>query len=374
MADIVVFAEIATGSTLALVRNIKKWCPARTHVVCINSGYSKIFRSSRFVDEAVDIHAESFKGNPVLYFTTDDSCLFADTYREWFETNFTLCLPSSDIVQTFNIKGKAEFEAEKKGLLIPRTRRLEDSTSISEVLSQFNFPVILKPSASKDKQETGFKVKLYEKSDFFKQEAELLLAKKHHLICQEYIPGGDEDVYYYIFYRNRKGILYESMGIKTLQNPPSRGVMAKGKSVYHREISERSRNFLEKIGYTGIGGIEYKHYRGNYYFIEMSTRPEGFYLIAETSDVPVSFASFTDLSGCAAPPAPSLQKDGITYMDLFSVFAARRMQGHILQFFMETLAAFFKPKTSFNTLRCSEIRPFSKLLFHMLKSKINKKS
>ena len=50
-------------------------------------------------------------------------------------------------------------------------------------------------------------------------------------------------------------------------------------------LSIVSREFLNKINYVEIGGIEFKKHNDQYYFIEMSPRTEGFLPISDMAGV-----------------------------------------------------------------------------------------
>lgn len=387
MKDVVVFASDSAGGVLALVRSIKKEFNVNTYVICINSSFSAIFNASRYVTQSIEIHSEfedvlfenfqlwveekKFHEKPVLYFSTDHSCLFVNNYRSWFETNFILTLPSYDIIKTYNFKGVAEFDARKNGLQVPETINLSTTDDLKIVIKSFKFPVIIKPTSALTKKNIGFKAKTFKDKETFQQFTESLFKNGKSVICQEYIPGGDDKAYYYIFYRDAKGNIYENIGIKILQCPPSQGIMAVGVSCFNENISEISKSFLRKINYVGIGGIEFKEYNGNYYFIEMSTRPEGFFLITEVSDVPISKISYLNLSNLPVEIVYK-QSDGIKYIDLISMIAARKLQKKYWLLVKELFIALFNKNTYFNTISISDIKPFIILLKTMLYKKINK--
>src|SRR5690606_24956765 len=103
----------------------------RVYMICTDATTSKIIGASKYVDEVVFVkhtnildYINSIKGwystvdfvdKPILYFTNDNSCYYIDSYRDWFELNFELCLPSSAIIQTFTQKGLAESRGQDMG-------------------------------------------------------------------------------------------------------------------------------------------------------------------------------------------------------------------------------------------------------------------
>mgnify|MGYP003610325218 CR=1 FL=1 len=377
MKDVIIFAGSALGSVLAIARNIKEEFNTNCYVVCLNSKYTSAFSVSKFVTESTNIIGitdddlfenykiwvaqKDFKAKPIVFFTTDISCLFADKYREWFENHFLLTIPSSQILKTYNFKGVAENNAKENGLIIPQTKLINTVEDTILVTSTFRFPVIIKPTSSKTKQSLGFKVKIIQKPQKFEDIAKQLIAEDKEFLCQEYVPGNDKKVHYYIFYRDKHGMIWETMGIKTLQCPPNGGIMAKGISMYNDKIEQMSRKFLDNINYTGIGGIEYKEYNGQYYFIEMSTRPEGFYLVSEKAEVPISTIVYKMLSGFPVD-YKCQQKDGIKYIDLLSTLIARKISKKYFRLIIDYFDAVFNPKTCINAFKLNDVMPFIKYL------------
>ena len=383
MKDVVIFAGSAVGSTLSIAHQVSRQYSIKTYAICLNSNYSAVYKRSRFITESIEMYAETdsclfakfrnwtnqhaFSEPPILYATTDSSCVFINNHREWFLNNFELTTPSSRIILTYNYKGVAEFDAQLNGLCIPKTRQINGKIDILEVIEKYNFPVIIKPTSYTAKSVLGFKTKLFDRKEEFAEYFESIDIRKGSVICQEYISGKDKEVYYYLFYRDDKGNIYENIGIKKLQSPPGAGIMAIGITKYNNIISRISREFLEKISYVGIGGIEYKKYRGEYYFIEMSTRAEGFLKICEASNVHIAKIAYQRLSGISINPEFK-QIDRIEYIDIIPTLLARRIEGRYLLFLKEVIIAILSRNSCFNVLALVDIKPFIALLRKMIKS------
>src|SRR5690606_21970053 len=164
---------------------------------------------------------------PIVYFTTDLSCHLVNLYRDWFDQNYHLILPSSEIINTYTQKGKAEKDAEINGLLCPKSIVIESEKEAILVEKEFNFPIILKPLATYDNNKTPFKTKKVNKDEFLEIQLNLL-KRKYLVICQEFIPGDDNKSFFYLFNRNANGIINSVIGRKIVQSPPQAGIMAKG--------------------------------------------------------------------------------------------------------------------------------------------------
>lgn len=376
MKDIVITAGTAVGSVLQLARSIKKEVSCKAFVLCTDYRTSKVIKSSKDIDEVIHINnlnekeyissikewyeEVEFSEKPILYFTTDTSCFYIDNDRKWFEDRFELCLPSSEIIKTYTQKGLAEVSASQAGLTVPKTQIIDSEQDIIKVLESFSFPIILKPRATYLKANIDFKIKVIEDKEEFILESTKQIIQNNSLLCQEFIPGGDNTSFYYLFYRAKDGTIYENIGRKTLQSTPSGGIMVKGLVEYNSELSKICSDFLNKIDYKGIGGIEFKKYNDKFYFIEMSTRLEGFFKIAEISNTPLSLLSYYDLSNIEEQKElkKTKQKDGIVYMDFISMLVVRIKNRKFLSLIRDVYSAVLSPKTKLNVFSNSDSKPF----------------
>lgn len=377
MKDIIITAGTAIGSVLELTQRIKKEVDCKAFVLCTDYNTSQIFKSSKYVDEVLHIigkdeieyvasikkwvQQKEFVNKPILYFTTDTTCLYIDNHRTWFEDNFELCLPSSEIIKTYTQKGLAEASASEAGLTVPKTQIIDDEEDIKKVCDTFSFPVILKPRATYLKANINFKIKVIQDKKELVLETTNLIKENNTLLCQEFIPGDDNTSFYYLFYRATNGLLYENIGRKTLQSTSNGGIMVKGLVEYNEELSKICGDFLNQIDYKGIGGIEFKKYNGKYYFIEMSTRLEGFFKIAEISNSPLSLLSYYDLSNNIEKRdalKDAKQKDGIVYMDFIVSLVTRVNSKAYLPLIGDVFSAMFKPDTKINVLSRNDSKPF----------------
>ena len=372
--DILLFSGSVAGSSLSIIRDIKVNFPGiKVYVVCLNEHYSAVFRSSQYVDEAIELSSASdsdlfvqfhdwfkakcFADKPILYATTDFACQFITDRRGWFSSCFHLTIPSEEIVKVFNQKGTAESYAANNGLKVPLTRVLENANDLDFVCRNFIFPVIIKPVNYHTRDALNFKTRIFRDtlgfSTFFEQSDFL----GSQVLCQEYIEGADDQIHYCMFYRGQDGVLYSAFGVKVLQSPPGQGIMAVGRSLYTRELHDVCFEFLNRIDYVGIGGIEFKYKCGEFYFIEMSTRPEGFFLLAAASGIPLPEISYLSASGQMEQKA-FIQTDGVIYVDIFAFILARLAERKPWRGLFELSALIFNDKVVFNLFYKNDLKPF----------------
>ena len=354
MQDIVVLAGTTAWSVLSLCKAATEH-GAKAYCVCVGLSRPMDYSRNKYVTKAYNVHLENlrqfwedffnlhqFQEKPILFAVYDGVCLLVDENRDFYESYFDICLPSSQIVKAFNDKSLAGDVASANGMTVPKTIHIKEASQIDVVCQSFSFPVIVKPTTAKEHGILKFKMKVLENTDEFRCFSNRLLEDQSHFVCQEYIKGEDNKCKFYIFYRNQKGNVVECMGEKTLQDD---GIMAIGTTEFDEVLAKSCRLFVEKIDYVGIGGIEVKLHNGKYYFIEMSTRTEGFVAISDMAGVSLSEAAFLDKNGMAFPD--NRQIDGVRYVAPLLFIHNRIHRKQYFRLFSEVSAIAFDKKAHF---------------------------
>ena len=324
ITDVVIFAGTTPWSTLSLCK-VAAEKGMRTFCVCIGHNGSKILKS-KFVCKIYDnvckekLHlfwkdffCENVINNkPILFTTTDQSCLIVNENLEFYKSKFVVCIPSPFIVKSFNNKIVADKVARDFGLLVPNSMEIVNENDVEYISRHFSFPIIIKPFEAAEHQRCGFKFKTCATEEELRLIAKDIIIKDYKVICQEFIEGEDKNCKFYIFYRNKDGIVSECMGEKTKQ---TNGIMTIGTTLYDVQLAEICRKFLSEIKYEGIGGIEFKYYNNRYYFIEMSTRTEGFLPISDMASVSIAEVAISDLTN-GIVNSYNKQTDGVIYVDI----------------------------------------------------------
>ena len=354
MKDIVVLAGTTAWSVLSLCKAATEH-GAKAYCVCVGLSRPMDYSRNKYVTKAYNVHLENlrqfwedlfnlhqFQEKPILFAVYDGVCLLVDENRDFYESYFDICLPSSQIVKAFNDKSLAGDVASANGMTVPKTIHIKEASQIDVVCQSFSFPVIVKPTTAKEHGILKFKMKVLENTDEFRCFSNRLLEDQSHFVCQEYIKGEDNKCKFYIFYRNQKGNVVECMGEKTLQDD---GIMAIGTTEFDEVLAKSCRLFVEKIDYVGIGGIEVKLHNGKYYFIEMSTRTEGFVAISDMAGASLSEAAFLDKNGMAFPD--NRQIDGVRYVAPLLFIHNRIHRKQYFRLFSEVSAIAFDKKAHF---------------------------
>lgn len=354
MKSIVILAGSTPWSVLSLCKCARKY-GVKSFVVCVRNGWGRKYAHSRYVfkaydtlEDGLDAHwklffeENTFEEKPILYVTNDYACQIVDRDRTFYEEHFVVCMASSHIVNSFIDKNLAAVVAEKNGLTVPKTRELHSDVDVEGACTEFAFPVIIKPVTFQDHSDAGFKTHICETAQQLREFVIPYLLKGINIQCQDYIEGDDKDCLYYQFFRDRVGNLTECMGEKTLQ---TNGIMTIGTTKYDECLATMCRAFLQRIDYFGIGGIEFKRNGGKYYFIEMSTRTEGFLPISDMSGVSLAEASFNSLNGGFFQETH--QEDGRRYGVFLSLFLSTLRSGGFFSACIEVLRFLFSPKSKF---------------------------
>jgi len=233
-------------------------------------------------------------------------CILADSIlwnieSVWEELGNHFCIGHSKCYQSLrDILDKWEMisRVEQLGIRIPRSTLLRSPANL-ELVEAFKLPVIVKPARPWPR--CDFKAAVFSEWDRLRS---FLVENKQcsTLLAQEYVPGSDDQIYCYLFLHNHGArTSYEWTGRKIIQFPTGQGIMALGETFVHEDLSRAGRMITQGIGYEGLGGIEFKAYDGQYYFIEMSPRLEGFHGLGAKAGVDLAWLSYCLETGYPAP-------------------------------------------------------------------------
>jgi D-aspartate ligase len=131
------------------------------------------------------------------------------------------------------------------------------------------------------------------------------------MITQEWIEGGDSDVYFCLQYRSRSSPTYSFVGRKICQWPPLVGGTASCVSApeVYDELVAMTEKFFAQVGFVGIGSMEYKRDSrdGRFYMVEPTVgRTDYQEEVATLNGVNLPFAAYCAEIGRAYSPSSSL--------------------------------------------------------------------
>ncbi len=194
---------------------------------------------------------------------------------------------SPELLDTLDTKDKFYALCEKHGMDYPKTYIALPNDRISAVDKlPFDFPIVVKPENSnayeylhcefEGKKKVFF---FYNKETYIKvMENMNKSGYKGKLIIQEFIEGDDSDMRVMNSYSDSKGkVRLMCLGQPVLEeyHPKTLGNYAAIISREDKELYEKIKNFLEKVGYIGFSNIDMKYdsKRKKYYMMEINPRP-----------------------------------------------------------------------------------------------------
>ena len=225
-----------------------------------------------FVEDLLALR-EKFSQKPVLFLTQEASVETASNSYEQLREAYHFSLPDRDTLRMLLDKLLFQAEAEKSGFPVPRALRLKADSSASPV-GDLRFPCVLKP-ATKDPEYAKHFAKAYRVSSMIEVMTLWSDMRKviDEAIVQEWIEGGDEDVYFCLQYRGSMPKARTSfVGRKLLQWPPLVGGTASCVPApdVADELTALTDAFFESVGFVGLGSMEYKRDRRDkkFYMVE----------------------------------------------------------------------------------------------------------
>ncbi len=309
----VILAETALGHTLGMVRSLgRKGVPVHVLVIAWFPWAASIYKKSRYcktvhpiasslnAQEACDrvlrwSKSQAFTTRPVLIPTTDRTCTYVAECRDQYSEHFELCMADNHVVLGMLDKHQAHSHARNAGLRTPEIEVVAGKMELDRYANTCTFPVIVKPIWERTNIQV-FNATYCNDPQSLLNTGDQLIGNGASVLIQQYVPGGDNSVEVYMFYRTRNGCeTYGCTGRKLRQIPPRTGCMASGESVVLPHVERMSQNLLRALDYRGLGGIEYKRNQGESYFIEMSVRPEGFHMLASKAGVDLPWLAYSDM-------------------------------------------------------------------------------
>lgn len=257
---------------------------------------------------------------PILYVAADEYMSCISKHRKTVSEYFTFNIPESWIVDSFLDKNESYRLAEKHKIPYPHSFSISSEDDIRTYSQQLAFPCILKPVRSHlwRKKYGALKVFVVHSLD------EALLAYRETksadlaMVLQEIIVGADSDIYCVIAYYNRQGALVASFcKRKQRQYPIHFGISSFCVGEDNEEVRQKAIALFDKIGYTGLGGVEFKRDSrdGKLKFIELNLRTLMTGDLTVHSGVDFPFIYYQDL--CGQKIAPPCYQNGVKLTNIF---------------------------------------------------------
>lgn len=245
--------------------------------------------------------AESMDQKPVLIISSDNRVKFVMEHYDIILKYYLANLPPVVTLDILLDKTKFSAFALAHDILIPKTLNITKPEDLGEAQA-FNYPVILKPFLKMPnwyaaELPKAFIYNTYEElaegfPDIYKIEPRLIL--------QEYIPGGDDMIFFCMTYFNQAGECEHSFtGRKIRQWHPLTGTAASLRPFANQEVEETTKHIYKLLNFRGFGAFEFKYNAVNdkYYVIEATAgRLDVNAYAATAGGFNLSLAAYCDLT------------------------------------------------------------------------------
>lgn len=250
---------------------------------------------------------------PVLFLTNDNMVRtvgqqwvrLQEHYRlSWAECRERL-LPLLD-------KASLEAHCARLGLPYPGSRLLENAEQVAGLgAGELDFPLIVKPT----RPLSGFKVRLIHSASELSGLADRY-AHALPFLLQQWVPGGDERLFFTAFYLDRGRILAAYEGQKLGSNPPAMGQTSIARSQPNAAAREIAERFFAPLALSGPVSLEVKlDADGRPWIIEPTLGRTDYWLdCCVANDVNLPVMEYAHMSGQPTPPAP-VQRDAAIWFD-----------------------------------------------------------
>jgi D-aspartate ligase len=255
-----VVRSLAAGGMPIFVVNKGRGCPAAwsRYVRFVN------LDGRDLVQGLIDL-SNRIGERPVLILTTDADVNTVSTFRKDLEPYFRFSLPAPEMVRTLFDKAQFQVLAEREGLPVPRGVILNTPSAFS-LIRTLTPPLAIKPA---DKTPLVCKLEddrpvWVENCDQATAVADKMMARTGSLVVQEWIEGNDSDIYFCFFVCSADGKTSAIFsGRKLVCTRPAIGMTAICSAApdMDAELTRLTQQFTERVGYKGIGGLEFKRDR-----------------------------------------------------------------------------------------------------------------
>ncbi|EON92732.1 ATP-grasp protein-like protein [Marinobacter lipolyticus SM19] len=249
------------------VVGLDSWRTRWTH----STRYATITASPRLASESqllaeLERLADSLNERPILVPLHDDHVLFLSKNRQTLAHRFRFVLPPEDVVNSVVDKAKFASWCREHDVATPATWYPDGNDALREAAESIRYPAILKPVESRSWQDPKIgpavgwqKAILVRDAAHLCSEFERLSEIDEHMILQEVVPGPDANLHYVVAYVAQDGTWCGGFVGRKLRTAPlhfGRGCYVE--SVDDPNLLSHARGIIEKLGYRGNLGLEFK--------------------------------------------------------------------------------------------------------------------
>jgi D-aspartate ligase len=298
-----VVVDVGWVNGLAAVRSLGR---AGIRVLAVHPtsdalGFRSRYAEARVAPEPVDDEAgfvaflrdlgDELGGSTPIFPTHDPPLNALARARAELGERFLYPFPGWEVLGPLQSKRIQLDRARRAGIPVPRTA---DAPT-----DELGFPVLVKPS-DPILFRRRFRLQSFrcetrdELDDAFER------SRPYDPLVQEFIPGGDEELYTFGSYLTADG---EPLGLfsgrKLRQTPPGVGTCRVGESVWVDAVVEQGLALLGELGFHGVSQVEFKRdpRDGEFKLLEVNPRLWQWHGLAAACGVDLPLIAYRDLTG-----------------------------------------------------------------------------
>ena len=246
----------------------------------------------------------------VLMLGGDRQVDIVNDHRDELEPLFQFTLPDAAKVRALANKASFQQFAQAHDLPVPRTAVVNSGDELLAALRELALPLVLKPADKlqvlSGRAERAVRVDTLAQAE---SAATRMLAASGCIVVQEWIAGGDADIYFALFVCDHESQVRAMFcGRKLVCDPPdvgSTGICVDA-GEHSDAVAREAERFIGASGYQGIGSVEFKLDRrtGCFMIVEPTIgRTDWQEEIATQCGVNLPLQAY--LAECGLPAAPS---------------------------------------------------------------------
>jgi predicted ATP-grasp superfamily ATP-dependent carboligase len=288
------------------------------------------------VDEHEEEHLDylihlalSLPEKPVLFSTGDNTVLCYARHEDSLQKHFRFAGPSAEIVRKTATKDALWRTARELGIPVPETHAPGSLDEVRAVAGTIPYPCIIKPAQPNSWHRRAVQDSLRripggtEKAILARDANALVDAYQRiaafdpNVVVSEVIPGEDRELLYFAFYRAANGRIWHFSGRKERIVPVHFGSASFVVSMEAEDLDRVSITFLEKLGYRGLGGIEFKRDArdGSLKLIEFNPRFGLWDALGQRFGIDTAAVAYLDAIG-AELPEPGHARAGVRWVSI----------------------------------------------------------
>ena len=304
------------------------------HVIGLTNDATAVGTRSRFVREIwqgeeqgsalVEMlvgRAEGMDRGAVLLPVTDGAVRAIAGGLDELRKHYRIGMPAPAAVDGLLDKRRFAELAAEHGLPVPETIFVDTPEEMGAAAARVPYPCIMKPQVKSAAygEAGGKKAYLLDGPDVLIGTYTTFAVAEPRVIVQEYVPGGDEKVYFCLqYYNSTSRAIVSFCGHKIRQWPAHCGGTACCEPVDEPGLCELAEGFFRAVGFRGLCSMEFKKdgRDGAFKAIEPTVcRTDWQSGVADINGVPIPYVAYCDLAG-REPPAVKPRRLRIKWVNL----------------------------------------------------------